>query len=199
MKPDSMDSSIDISPAFPRYASPPPFVLHIHKNTHSHFPVQTIGHYSPEPHFSPPLELLHRLHDRRLRRYLWARFSLAVGYRTVASFSKHILVFRLWVGNLLSWAQVKKSLCHGVAHVLEDFASLVNEKELVSLLDETNPSDPMAKKSPEDRVKELEAENKQLQKALELEKLRSKAYGTMIDVAEETFNIPIRKKSGTKQ
>ena len=75
----------------------------------------------------------------------------------------------------------------------------VNEKELVSLPDETNPSDPMAKKSPEDRVKELEAENKQLQKALELEKLRSKAYDTMIDVAEETFNIPIRKKPGTKQ
>ena len=75
----------------------------------------------------------------------------------------------------------------------------VNEKELVSLSDETNPSDPMAKKSPEDRVKELEAENKQLQKALELEKLRSKAYDTMIDVAEETFNIPIRKKPGTKQ
>lgn len=70
----------------------------------------------------------------------------------------------------------------------------VNEKELVSLQDETNPSDPMAKKSPEDRVKELEAENKKLQKAMELEKLRSKAYDTMIDVAEETFNIPIRKK-----
>ena len=75
----------------------------------------------------------------------------------------------------------------------------VNEKELVSLQDETNPSDPMAKKSPEDRVKELEAENKKLQKALELEKLRSKALDTMITVAEETFNIPVRKKAGTKQ
>jgi len=75
----------------------------------------------------------------------------------------------------------------------------VNEKELVSLADETNPSDPMAKKSPEERLKELEAENRRLQKALELEKLRSKAYDTMIDVAEETFNIPIRKKAGTKQ
>ena len=75
----------------------------------------------------------------------------------------------------------------------------VNEQELISLQEQTNPSDPMAKKSPEDRVKELEAENKKLQKALELEKLRSKAYDTMIDVAEETFNIPIRKKPGTKQ
>lgn len=115
MKPGSMDSSIDISPACPRYVFPPHSVPHTHKNNHSHFPVQTIGHYSPEPHFSPPLELLHRLHDRRLRRYLWARFSLAVDSRTVASFSKHSRGFRLWVGNLLSCAQVKKSLCQDIA------------------------------------------------------------------------------------
>ena len=75
----------------------------------------------------------------------------------------------------------------------------VHEKELVSLHEQTNPSDPMAKKSPEDRVKELEAEVKRLQKALELEQLRSKALDTMINVAEETFNIPVRKKAGTKQ
>ena len=43
------------------------------------------------------------------------------------------------------------------------------------------------------------SENRRLEKALELEKLRAKAYDTMINVAEETFNIPIRKKSGTKQ
>ena len=64
---------------------------------------------------------------------------------------------------------------------------------------QTNPSEPMADKSLEDRVKELEAENKRLQKTLELEKLRSKALDTMINVAEETFNIPVRKKPGTKQ
>ena len=59
--------------------------------------------------------------------------------------------------------------------------------------------DPMAKKNPDERIRELEAENRRLEKALELEKLRAKAYDTMINVAEETFNIPIRKKSGTKQ
>lgn len=75
----------------------------------------------------------------------------------------------------------------------------VSATKPVSLQGETNPSESMAKKSPADRVKELEAENKRLHQALELEKLRSKAYDTMIDVAEETFNIPIRKKSGTKQ
>lgn len=59
--------------------------------------------------------------------------------------------------------------------------------------------DPMAKQSPEERIKELENENKRLEKALELEKLRAKAFDTMITVAEDTFNIPIRKKSGTKR
>ena len=74
----------------------------------------------------------------------------------------------------------------------------VNERESVSL-PENQASETMAKKNPEDRIKELEAENSRLEKALELEKLRSKAYDTMINVAEKTFNIPIRKKSGTKQ
>ncbi len=40
---------------------------------------------------------------------------------------------------------------------------------------------------------------KRLRKALELEKLRSEAYEVMITEAEKVFNIPIRKKSGTKQ
>ncbi len=30
-------------------------------------------------------------------------------------------------------------------------------------------------------------------------KMRAHAFDTMIDVAEEMFNLPIRKKAGTKQ
>ena len=75
----------------------------------------------------------------------------------------------------------------------------VNEKELVPLPEESENSETMAKKSPEERLQELEAENKRLQKALELERLRFKAYDAMINLVEEAFNIPIRKKSGTKQ
>ena len=51
----------------------------------------------------------------------------------------------------------------------------------------------MAKRTPEERIHELEAENQRLSKALKLEKLRSEAYSTMIDLAEKTFNIPVRK------
>ena len=72
----------------------------------------------------------------------------------------------------------------------------MNEREIVTLPE--NEED-MAKKTPDERIKELEAENKRLNKALELEKLRSEAFSTMIDLAEKTFNIPVRKKSGTKQ
>ena len=42
-------------------------------------------------------------------------------------------------------------------------------------------------------------ENERLRTALKHEKLRAQAYDTMTDVAEEMFNIPIRKKAGTKQ
>lgn len=59
--------------------------------------------------------------------------------------------------------------------------------------------DPMKEKSMETQLAELKAENKRLQDALEMAKLRAKAYETMIEVAESNLNISIRKKAGTKQ
>jgi transposase len=40
---------------------------------------------------------------------------------------------------------------------------------------------------------------KELERQLEDERLRSLAYSTMIDVAEEELGVPIRKKSGSQQ
>ena len=45
----------------------------------------------------------------------------------------------------------------------------------------------------------LESRIKELEKALEHEKLRSLALDTMIDIAEEKLDISIRKKPGTKR
>ena len=45
----------------------------------------------------------------------------------------------------------------------------------------------------------LEAENKRLREELELERLRVLSLNVMIDLAEEHFKVPIRKKSGAKQ
>ena len=57
----------------------------------------------------------------------------------------------------------------------------------------------MAKKSKDEQIQELKSQLKQARKEAEIEKLRAHAYDAMITLAEETFNIPIRKKSGTKR
>jgi transposase len=45
---------------------------------------------------------------------------------------------------------------------------------------------------------ELEAKIKLLEKQLENERLRSEMYNRMIDLAEKTYKIPVRKNSNTK-
>jgi transposase-like protein len=45
---------------------------------------------------------------------------------------------------------------------------------------------------------QLELEIEQLKHELEYEKLKSEAFDTMIDIAEEQFKISIRKESGAK-
>ena len=47
--------------------------------------------------------------------------------------------------------------------------------------------------------KQLKAEILRLRRQLSEAELKAVAYDTMIDVAEEMFNIPIRKKAGTRQ
>lgn len=53
-------------------------------------------------------------------------------------------------------------------------------------------------KDERDRIKELEKEKKQLESALAQEHLRVIALSAMIEVAEETFNIDIKKKCGAR-
>lgn len=45
----------------------------------------------------------------------------------------------------------------------------------------------------------LRVENERLRTELKQSEMRAHAYDTMIDVAEEMFNIPIRKKADTKR
>lgn len=73
----------------------------------------------------------------------------------------------------------------------------VTQEKALSL--EEQSDEDMAKKSKDDQIRELQAQLSQARKEAELERLLAKAYDTMINVAEETFNIPIRKKSGTKR
>lgn len=49
-----------------------------------------------------------------------------------------------------------------------------------------------------DDYDKLRAEAEQLRKELRLQKMRAEALDTMIDVAEEMFNIPIRRNADGK-
>lgn len=72
----------------------------------------------------------------------------------------------------------------------DEFNPVVMKKKKKSSTDE--PSLDISPEVLELRIKELE-------QALEKEKLRSFALDKMIDIAERDLKIPIRKKSGAKQ
>ena len=77
----------------------------------------------------------------------------------------------------------------------------VNEKELLSLQSERANITAMANRSKESYQEEnaqLKQRIKELEKALSFSKLETEARDLMITRAEEYFDIPIRKKSGTK-
>lgn len=58
----------------------------------------------------------------------------------------------------------------------------------------------MSKKPTEsEEVRALKRQLRQKEIELKREKMRADFYETMVDVAEEQFNITIRKKAGTKQ
>ena len=61
----------------------------------------------------------------------------------------------------------------------------------------------MPKKQPKETANEelqrLREENKRLSEALRMAEWMNHAKDVMIDEAEKTFNIPIRKKSGAKR
>ena len=78
-------------------------------------------------------------------------------------------------------------------------AAHIKEAKPLSLQENTINQSEMANKSKDDQIKNLKEQLRQAEKRAEMEELRAKAYSKMIDVAEDTFNIPIRKKSGTKQ
>ena len=51
----------------------------------------------------------------------------------------------------------------------------------------------------ESEIKRLKAENARLESDLRRAEMKADLYNEMIDVAEKTFDIPIRKKAGAKR
>ena len=78
-----------------------------------------------------------------------------------------------------------------VSRIIRNFAAS-NDKS--ALFMKNRPTDSQA-----DEIKALREEVMELKKQLHNETMRADFYDTMIDVAEEMFNIEIRKKAGTGQ
>jgi hypothetical protein len=55
------------------------------------------------------------------------------------------------------------------------------------------------KKSKDEEIKALKAKLAAAEKAYQDEKVKARAYEIMINIAEEQFDIPIRKKYGPQQ
>ena len=78
-----------------------------------------------------------------------------------------------------------------ISRLIRNFAAS-NDKS--ALLMKNKPTDNQA-----EEIKALREEVLELKKKLHSETMRADFYDTMIDVAEEMFNIEIRKKAGTGQ
>ena len=78
-----------------------------------------------------------------------------------------------------------------VESIIRNFAAS-NDKS--ALLMKSKPTDSLAEEN-----KALREEILELKKKLHQETMRADFYDTMVDVAEEMFNIEIRKKAGTGQ
>jgi transposase-like protein len=88
-------------------------------------------------------------------------------------------------------ARKYKSSFGAISRIVSKFEA---ENEKSTLLMKNKPSD--------DQTEELKALRKEvlsLKKQLRDEQMRADFYETMVDVAEGTFNIEIRKKAGTGQ
>ena len=102
------------------------------------------------------------------------------------------------LGGKVTAEEVRKSCClSSINSVYTWIGKYVSQSDSLSLHE--SKEEDMSARSKDDQIRELKSQLQQARKEAELERLRAKAYATMINVAEETFNIPIRKKSGTKR
>ena len=103
-------------------------------------------------------------------------------------------VVRDYLLNGIDQCQIAKQ--YGISHrsvskIIRNFAASNNKS---ALLMKNTPTDNQA-----EEIKALRAEILELKKKLHQETMRADFYDTMLDVAEEMFNIEIRKKAGTGQ
>jgi transposase len=108
------------------------------------------------------------------------------------------MVIQEYLNSDISLAELKKKHSIRGNGCVSDWMRKFGTSEIT--VEQINLQHAMSKeedKTPRER--KLEAKVKELEKALEQERLRTLALDTMINIAERDLKISIRKKSGTKQ
>lgn len=113
--------------------------------------------------------------------------KILVDHESVIPFSEKLGIHKQTVYNWISKFAGEKPSCKLKEAKLEP-------KEVTPMPQKkANPVE-----TPEQELERLRAENKRLSEALKLSEWSNHAKDVMIDLAEKTFNIPIKKNSGVK-
>ena len=73
-----------------------------------------------------------------------------------------------------------------------------DERRKIFFYDQQLTGSVLDKKVPDKTAQELHNKIKELEKQLEMARVKAEGYEIMIDIAESELNIPIRKKRDTK-
>ena len=106
-------------------------------------------------------------------------------YQLSQDFGGSVRSIRRWISTFAD-GKVPQRNSPGISHVKPNPPAMPKKKQNVE-------------ESAADELARLREENKRLSEALRMSEWMNHAKDVMIDEAEKTFNIPIRKKSGAKQ
>ena len=97
-------------------------------------------------------------------------------------------------GHLLTWM---RQLGYNDTSVLSKKPTIVTNSSTMSNK-RTISNTPVSKETIHFELLQLQKRNKELEKQLQEAELKAIAFSTMVDIAEEMFKIPIRKKLNTQ-
>lgn len=126
-------------------------------------------------------------------------------YQTALKNQYYDKVIDLYVNKHLSSRRISAIIPLSKTTIMRWIANFAEENPEVLIMSKRTVKprkeivEPEPRQELPDDVKALQAELARVKEELRKEKLRADAYDTMIDIAEDMFKVPIRKKAGAKR
>ncbi|MBR1538597.1 MAG: helix-turn-helix domain-containing protein [Bacteroidales bacterium] len=126
-------------------------------------------------------------------------------YQTALKDQYYDKVIDLYVNKHLSSRRISAVIPLSKTTIMRWIANFAEENPEVPVMSKRTIKpkkvtvDPAPRQELPDEVQALQAELARVKEELRKEKLRADAYDTMIDIAEDIFKVPIRKKAGAKR